>query len=309
MLGNRSHPLLKLYVERYTSGLTGRLYLVATPIGNLEDITLRALRVLREEVNVIACEDTRQTQKLLEHYQIQKPLISYHEHNEASRSAEILRRLKEGESAAIVSDAGTPLLSDPGFRVVHAAVEYGIEVVPIPGPSAAISAVIASGLPPNDFRFIGFLPARSAARQRALEKLSNDPATLVLYESPHRILETLADIGSILGDRPVVLARELTKVHEEFLRGSLSAVREQLVSRNAIKGEITLVIGPAEADVITGDPAAEVARLKAQGVDRMQAIKQVAKQMGLPKREVYRLATAAGSNPPDRRRDTGRSVR
>ena len=285
--------------------MTGTLYVIATPIGNLEDITLRALRVLREEVNVIACEDTRQTQKLLEHYRIQKPMISYHEHNEAARAAEIIRRLEEGESVGLVSDAGTPLLSDPGFRVVHAAVDHGIPVVPLPGPSAAMSALVASGFPTNEFRFIGFLPGRSAARQRALEGLREDKSTLVLYESPHRILETLADISSILGERPLVLARELTKVHEEFLRGTASEIRDQLASRS-IKGEITLVIGHGEALALTGDAAAEVARLKAEGMDQMQAIKQVAKQMGLPKREVYRLATAPGSNPPDRHRDSGR---
>ncbi len=289
--------------------MSGTLYLVATPIGNLEDITLRALRVLREAVTVIACEDTRQTQKLLEHYQIHKPLISYHEHNETSRSAEILKRLEEGESVALVSDAGTPLISDPGYRIVHAAAGAGIRIVPLPGASAVMPALVASGLPANEFRFAGFLPPRSTARQQALQDLREEGTTLVLYESPHRILDTLADMASILGSRPVVLARELTKIHEEFLRGTAGEIREMLASRPAIKGEITLVIGPAEAAAVTGDPVAEVARLKAEGMDQMAAIKQVARQMKLPKREVYRLAAAPGSNQPDKRRDSDRSGR
>lgn len=282
---------------------------MATPIGNLEDITLRALRVLREEVNIIACEDTRQTQKLLQEYQIQKPLISYHEHNEASRSTEILNRLEQGESVAVVSDAGTPLISDPGFRVVHLAAARGIRVVPIPGPSAAMSALVASGLAVNEFRFLGFLPARGAARRRVLEELKNDDATLLFYESPHRILEALADMASIFGDRPIVLARELTKIHEEFLRGTAIDIHHQLALRGTVKGEITLVIGRPEQEKNTGDPVAEVARLKAEGVDQMQAIKQVAKQMGLPKREVYRLAATPDSNPPGRRHDSDRTGR
>ena len=289
--------------------MSGTLYLVATPIGNLEDNTIRALRVLREEVNVIACEDTRQTQKLLQEYQIHKPLVSYHEHNEASRSAEILTRLEEGESVALVSDAGTPLISDPGFRIVHLAVERGIPIVPIPGPSAAMSALVASGLATNEFRFLGFLPARSAARRRALEGLKDDDSTLIVYESPHRIVETLAEMAEILYDRPVVLAREITKIHEEFLRGTAAEIHDQLAARATVKGEITLVIGPAGEAKATGDAAAEVERLKANGLDQMQAIKQVAKQMGLPKREVYRLAVAQDSNPPDKHRDSDRSGR
>jgi 16S rRNA (cytidine1402-2'-O)-methyltransferase len=289
--------------------LTGTLYLVATPIGNLEDITLRALRVLREEASVIACEDTRQTQKLLDHYEIHKPLISYHEHNEARRSLEIVKRLKYGECVALVSDAGTPLISDPGYRIVHAAAHAGVSIVPVPGASAVMPALVASGLPANQFRFIGFLPPRSSGRQQAIQKLVQEQVTVVLYESPHRILDALADLASILGNRPIVLARELTKVHEEFLRGTAGEIRELLASRPAIKGEITLVIGPAEAAPVEGNPAAEVARLKAEGMDRMEAIKQVAKQMKLPKREVYRLAAAPDSNQQDRHRDSDRSRR
>ncbi|MBV8569635.1 MAG: 16S rRNA (cytidine(1402)-2'-O)-methyltransferase [Acidobacteriaceae bacterium] len=288
--------------------MSGILYLVATPIGNLEDITIRALRVLRE-ADVIACEDTRQTQRLLQHYEIHKPLISYHEHNEMSRSEEILVRLGQGESVALVSDAGTPLISDPGFRVVSMAAEKGVRVVPIPGASAAMSALVASGLPAHEFRFIGFLPARSAARQRALQELAAESMTLVVYESPHRILETLTDIDTIMGARPLVLAREISKMHEEFLRGTAGEIRAELEGRPAVKGELTLVIGRGEQAAFSGDAAAEVERLKAAGMEAMEAIKQVAKRMGLPKREVYRLAAAADSNPQDKRRGSDRMRR
>jgi 16S rRNA (cytidine1402-2'-O)-methyltransferase len=284
--------------------LAGKLYLVATPIGNLEDITLRALRVLREEVAVIACEDTRQTQKLLHHFDIRKPLIAYHEHNEASRSAEIVQMLQREESVALVSDAGTPLVSDPGYRVVTAAVEAGVTVIPIPGASAVLAALAASGLPTNEFRFAGFLPPKQLARKKALEELSAETATLVVYESPHRILDTLADIQEVMGSRPVVLARELTKLHEEFLRGPAGEIREQLQARSSVKGEITLVIGRAEEQSgIAGDPLEAIAALQNAGVERMEAIKSVAKRLGLPKREVYRLAMEQGSSSPDKRRD------
>jgi 16S rRNA (cytidine1402-2'-O)-methyltransferase len=284
--------------------LAGKLYLVATPIGNLEDITLRALRVLREEVDLIACEDTRQTQKLLHHFEIRKPLIAYHEHNETSRSMEIVERLQRDESVALVTDAGTPLVSDPGYRVVAAAVEAGITVIPIPGASAVLAALAASGLPTNEFRFAGFLPPKQLARRKALEDLSAETGTLVLYESPHRILDTLADIQAVMGVRPVVLARELTKLHEEFLRGSAGEIREQLEARGSVKGEITLVIGRAEEHAeMPGDPVTAIAELQKAGVERMEAIKSVAKRLGLPKREVYRLALEQGSSSPDKRHD------
>jgi 16S rRNA (cytidine1402-2'-O)-methyltransferase len=285
--------------------LSGTLYVVATPIGNLEDITLRALRILRDEAVTIACEDTRQTQKLLEHYRIKKPLISYHEHNEASRTAEILDRLDRGESVALVSDAGTPLVSDPGYRVVKAATARGFGVVPLPGPSAVLAALAASGLPTYEFRFIGFLPSKAGARRKVLVGMLTAPGTIVAYESPHRILDTLAEMAEILGDGPVVLAREITKIHEEFLRGSAESIREQLAQRASIKGEITLVIGrPENTTGPISDPLAEVLRLEAeQGLDRMEAVKAVAKQLGLPKREVYRLAAERGNNPKRKNRD------
>ena len=280
------------------------LYLIATPIGNLEDITVRALRILREEVALIACEDTRQSRKLLDHYEIRKPLISYHEHNEAIRAEEILVALDGGDSVALISDAGTPLISDPGYRVVAAAIANGIAVVPIPGASAVLAALTASGLPTNEFRFAGFFPSKSAARRHALEKIAGDSVTTVAYESPHRILHTLSDMAEILGNRPIVLTRELTKLHEEFLRGSAQTIREQLAARESVKGEITLVIGPAEGVVNITDPLEELARLQRDGLDRMTAIKTVAKRLGLPKREVYRLAAGAGpdNSPPGKHR-------
>jgi 16S rRNA (cytidine1402-2'-O)-methyltransferase len=271
--------------------LAATLYLVSTPIGNLEDITLRALRILREEVSQIACEDTRQTQKLLDHYEIRKPLISYHDHNEASRTAGLVNRLQMGESIALLSDAGTPLVSDPGYRLVQAAIAHGIPVVPLPGASAALSALIASGLPCDEFRFIGFLPPKQHARRKVFEALRSESATTIAYESPHRVLDSLADMAEVLGERPVVVARELTKLYEELLRGTAASVRAELESRPAVKGEITLVIGggrnEAPADL---DPVQEVSRLQTEeGLDRMEAIKTVAKLLGLPKREVYRL--------------------
>ncbi|MFL6546176.1 MAG: 16S rRNA (cytidine(1402)-2'-O)-methyltransferase [Candidatus Udaeobacter sp.] len=285
--------------------MSGTLYLVATPIGNLEDITLRALRILRDEAATIACEDTRQTQKLLDHYQIKKPLISYHEHNETSRTAEILERLERGESIALVSDAGTPLVSDPGYRAVKAAIEQGFDIVPLPGPSAALAALAASGLPTNEFRFIGFLPSKTGARRKALLEMLHAPGTVVAYESPHRILDTLGEMAEILGEGPMVLAREITKVHEEFLRGSAASIREQLEKRASVKGEITLVIGrPEKIANSISDPLAEVFRLEAeQGLDRMEAVKAVAKQLGVPKREVYRLAAERGNNPKRKNRN------
>jgi 16S rRNA (cytidine1402-2'-O)-methyltransferase len=271
----------------------------------LEDITVRALRILREEVVTIACEDTRHTQKLLEQYDIRKPLISYHEHNEASRTKEILESLEGGQSVALVSDAGTPLVSDPGYRVVKAAIARDFHVVPVPGPSAVLAALAASGLPTDEFRFIGFLPSKAGARRRVLKEMVDELATVVAYESPHRILDTLAEMTELFGSRPVVLAREVTKIHEEFLRGSAAAVREQLEKRASVKGEITLLIGrPEENANPISDPLAEVLRLEAeQGLDRMQAIKAVAKQLGLPKREVYRLAAGRDNNPPGKHRD------
>jgi 16S rRNA (cytidine1402-2'-O)-methyltransferase len=268
------------------------LYIVATPIGNLEDITMRALRVLRE-ADRIACEDTRQTRKLLDHYGIAKPVTSYHDHNEAEKTAELIERLERGESIALVSDAGTPLISDPGYRLVAAAVAAGITVVPIPGPSAVMGALAAAGLATDSFRFCGFLPVKTSQRQKIFEELRHEACTLVFYEAPHRILETLEDITAVLRDRPVVIARELTKLHEEFLRGSAAEVRATLSARPSVKGEITLLIGKAEHAEVDDTPVDEAIRaLVAAGVPRMDAIKQVAKARGLSKREVYKITLA-----------------
>ena len=226
------------------------LYLVGTPIGNLEDITLRALRVLRG-VDLIACEDTRQTVKLLNHYQIRRPTVSYHEHNEMTRSAELIVRLEAGASVALVSDAGTPGISDPGFRLVSLAVRHRVPVVPIPGASAFLAALVASGLPTDSFRFSSFLPNKDKARRGALESIRSSPRTQIFYEAPHRLLETLDDVVAVLGPaRHVVVAREVTKLQEEFLRGPAAEVLDQLRQRGELRGEITLLIGKAEESTV-----------------------------------------------------------
>jgi len=263
------------------------LYVVATPIGNLEDITYRAVRILGE-VDLIACEDTRQTRKLLDHFGIQRPTISYYEHNEVERTEELISRLLSGTKIALVSDAGTPLISDPGYRLVHAVVEAGIRVETIPGPSATLAALAGSGLPTDSFHFGGFLPPKAGQRERVLESLEEEQATLIFYEAPHRILETLEAVERILGNRPVVVARELTKIHEEFLRGTAAQVRATLASRDSVKGEIVLLIGKAVDPPTDNTPLdAAVAAMVRDGVPRMDAIKRVAKRRGLSKREVY----------------------
>ena len=275
--------------------MPGILYLVATPIGNLEDITLRARRVLRE-ADLIACEDTRQTRKLLSHFEIAKPVLSYHEHNETARAAELVERLENGANVALVSDAGTPLVSDPGYRLVTAAIAAGIQVVPVPGPSALLAALAGSGLPTDAFRFCGFLPVKPAARRKLLQSLEPETCTLVFFESPHRIIEALQDIEEILGARPVVLARELTKIHEEFLRGTAGEIRQQIASRPSVKGEITLMIGrAADADASSEGAEEEVQQLERRGLSRMEAVKQVARARGIPKRELYRRIIAQQS--------------
>jgi 16S rRNA (cytidine1402-2'-O)-methyltransferase len=266
------------------------LYIVSTPIGNLEDITMRALRVLRE-ADLIACEDTRQTRKLLDHYGIAKPAISYHDHNEAARTAELIERLERGENIALVSDAGTPLISDPGYRLVAAAIAAGITVVPIPGPSAVTGALAAAGLGTDSFRFCGFLAPKSSQRRKTFEVLKHESCTLVFYEAPHRILETLEDIAAVMPGRAVVIARELTKLHEEFLRGTAAELHATLSARPSVKGEITLLIGKAEnIESADNTPIEEaILALEASGISRMDAIKQVAKARGLSKREVYKM--------------------
>jgi 16S rRNA (cytidine1402-2'-O)-methyltransferase len=271
----------------------GTLYLVGTPIGNLEDISLRALRILKE-VDLIACEDTRQTQKLLNHYGIEKRTTSYHEHNELTRAAELIMHLEQGQSIALVTDAGTPGISDPGYRLVALAIRHHIPVVPIPGPSAFLSALVASGLATDSFHFGGFLPAKSGQRRAVFESIQNSSRTQIFYEAPHRIVGTLEDLVDVLGpQRHVVIAREVTKIHEEFLRGKAAEALADIKAREEIRGEITLLIGKAEAQ---GQPAVEQknARTRVREVmqkeklDQRDAMKRVAKEMGLSKSEVYR---------------------
>lgn len=269
------------------------LYLVATPIGNLEDITLRALRVLKQ-VDLIACEDTRQTQKLLNHYGIEKPTVSYHEHNEMTRAAELVVGAEEDRAIALVSDAGMPGISDPGFRLITLAIRHHIPVVPIPGPAAFVAALVASGLPTDSFRFSGFLPAKSGQRRKVLEEIRSSPRTQVFYEAPHRLRETLQDVADVLGpDRHVVVAREVTKLHEEFLRGRAEEVLEKLSGRD-VKGEITLLIGKAEAEAPAVRPPKIAPRVRLEQIireshlDEKAALKALAKELGISKSEAYR---------------------
>jgi 16S rRNA (cytidine1402-2'-O)-methyltransferase len=269
------------------------LYLVATPIGNLEDITLRALRVLKE-VDRIACEDTRQTQKLLNHFAISTPTVSYHEHNEQSRSAELIAQLKEGGSIAVVTDAGTPAFSDPGLELVRAAVAAGVNVFPIPGANAALSALVASGLDTQNVYFAGFPEPKAGARRTELEALAarTQGWTLVFYEAPHRILETLLDVEFVWGESArVVVARELTKMHEEFLRGTVKEVREQLAERDRVRGEMVLLVDNASVSAMekpTGSVRDRVSALMAEGLDEKEALKQIARERGVSKSDVYR---------------------
>src|SRR5436190_20575064 len=278
--------------ESANSPSTGCLYLVATPIGNLEDITLRALRILKE-VDQIACEDTRHTQKLLNHYNIQKPLVSYHEHNELTRAPELVVAMENGEQIALVSDAGVPLVSDPGYRLVTLSLRHRLPVIPIPGPSALLAALSASGLPNEEFLFAGFLPARSGERRRALERLRIEDRTIIFYEAPHRIEETLIDAHEILGDRPACIAREVTKLHEEFRRGSLAELAASLSERPA-RGEITLLIGaaPPEEYAAQRDTSQSLAErvdelIRQAKLDRKEALKLAARERGITKRSAY----------------------
>jgi len=275
-----------------SSGRQACLYLVATPIGNLEDITLRALRILKE-VDQIGCEDTRHTQKLLSHYNIRRPLVSYHEHNELTRAPELVVAMEQGAQIALVSDAGMPLVSDPGYRLVTLCLRHHIPVVPIPGPSALLAALSASGLPNEEFLFAGFLPARSGERRRALERLRIEDRTIIFYEAPHRIEETLIDAHEILGDRPACIAREVTKLHEEFRRGSLAELAASLAEKPA-RGEITLLIGPVPAEEKSAlrDTSQSLADrveelIRQAKLDRKEALKLAAKERGLSKRAAY----------------------
>jgi 16S rRNA (cytidine1402-2'-O)-methyltransferase len=270
------------------------LYLVATPIGNLEDITLRALRVLKE-ADLIACEDTRRTQKLLNHYGIATRSVSYHEHNEMTRAPEFVLELERGARIALVTDAGMPGISDPGFRLISLAIRHHVPVVPIPGASAFLAALVASGLPADSFRFSGFLPAKRGQRRQMLESVKASPRTQVFYEAPHRVKEAVEDIVEVLGNaRHVVIAREVTKIHEEFLRGRASEVLETLKARGEIKGEITLLIGKAEETEQKPLPSRVTVRYRLEQImaeeklDEKAALKKVAKERGISKSEAYR---------------------
>ena len=271
----------------------GTLYVVATPIGNLQDITLRALAVLKE-VDSIACEDTRQTRKLLDHHGITTRMLSYHEHNEQERAVKLVEELKQGRRVAVVTDAGMPGISDPGYRVITLAVEQGVPVVPIPGASAFLSALVASGLPTDAFRFGGFLPSRRGERRSVLAGLLGATETQVFYEAPHRLLETLEDVVETVGAyRYVVVAREVTKLHEEFLRGPVEKILAELASRGEVRGEITLLIAKADA---ASEPVVRKKGIqqrleevmREELLDEKAALKKVAKEFGLSKSEAYR---------------------
>jgi 16S rRNA (cytidine1402-2'-O)-methyltransferase len=277
------------------------LYLVATPIGNLGDITLRALEVLKR-VDRIACEDTRQTQKLLNHFQIVTPTVSCHLHNEHTRATELIQSMKAGKAIALVSDAGMPGISDPGSWLAAEAIAAGVPVIPIPGANAALSALVASGLPTDEFLFLGFLPEKAGARRTRLEALAAEaaqlasPRTLIFFEAPHRILNTLADLEAVWGPNlPLVVARELTKIHEEFLRGTVADARRELVRRDRMRGEITLLVQPqppsgqAPASAAPESIADRVARIRAEsGIDEKEALKRLARELGQSKSELYR---------------------
>jgi len=279
--------------------MTGTLYLVATPIGNLEDITQRALRVLGE-VDVVACEDTRRTRVLLNHFGIKTKTISYHEHNERERVEQICKLLLSGKNVALVSDAGTPLINDPGFRLTSAAIELDLPVVPIPGPTALVSALVVSGLPSEQFFFAGFLPARANARRAKLDDLISVAATLVFYEAPHRIAATLEDALEVLGNRPAAVARELTKIHEEIARGSLRELSQRFgAGASPARGEMVLVISGAPVSEETSDtePASRrlserVSELEGEGLEAKAALKKAARELGMKRAEAYRLIVA-----------------
>lgn len=280
--------------------MPGKLFIVATPIGNLEDITERALRVLGT-VDMIACEDTRHTRVLLNHFGIKTKTISYHEHNERERAEELCRLLESGKNVALVSDAGTPLISDPGFRIVNAAIERGIEVVPIPGATAFVAALAASGLPSDQFFFAGYLPARANARRAMLEKLHAISATLIFYEAPHRIDATLKDAHNILGNRQAVVARELTKLHEEIVRGRLNELAQRFADKTRARGEMVLLISGvnetearpiSNAEEPTARLTARVSELEREGLDSKVALKKAARELGLKRAEAYRLMVA-----------------
>ena len=275
--------------------MPGTLYVVATPIGNLGDITHRAIQVL-QDVDLIACEDTRHTRKLLQHFGINTKTISYHEHNEESRSKELIAQLTDGRSVALVSDAGTPTISDPGFRLVNAALEIDIQVVPVPGPSAVITALAASGLPTDEFFFAGFLPGKPTARQARLRKLSQIPGTVIFYEAPHRLAASLKDAREVLGEREAVVARELTKLHEEIKRGRLTELATHYANNENPRGEFVVLIDRNVLDnesVLTSRSIDSlVTEFEEKGLDHRAALKKAARELGISRAEAYRQLLA-----------------
>ena len=268
----------------------GKLYLLATPIGNLEDITLRAIRILKE-VDIVAAEDTRHTLKLLNHLQITKPLISYYRHNEEIKSKVLIKKLNEGQNIALVSDAGTPAICDPGHEIVKECIKENVEIIPIPGACAMINALIASGIDTNEFMFLGFLPLNKKMRKEKLKEIQITTKTIIIYEAPHKLMSTLNDLDEILKERKVVLARELTKIHEEFIRGNIKQIIKQAEN---LKGEIVLII---EGSKVKEDEKEDFKKLsleehykmyEEQGLEKKEIIKRVAKDRGVTKNEVYK---------------------
>lgn len=278
----------------------GRLYIVATPLGHLEDITLRALRVLRE-ADLIAAEDTRHSRKLLERHGIEKRLISYHDHVEEKKAGELVRWILEGKSIALISDAGTPCIADPGFRLVRAAVEAGVQIEPVPGASSVIGALSVSGLPTDRFVFEGFVPPKEGARRKFFHGLANEPRTIVVFETARRLGKTLPVMLAELGDRQVVVAREMTKMHEEFLRGSIREVIAAIDARTAdsqrLPGEVTLVVAGAPKRQVTWTDTeidAALARLREEGMSLKDASRRLADATGVSKKEIYSRGLKGG---------------
>jgi 16S rRNA (cytidine1402-2'-O)-methyltransferase len=271
--------------------MPGKLFIVATPIGNLEDISYRAVRTLKE-ADLIACEDTRHTAKLLTHYGIDSPKTSYHEFNEESRTTQLMQMLREDKNIALVSDSGTPLISDPGYRLVSSCRLEGIQVIPIPGPSAVTAALVGAGIPSDSFFFVGFLPSRSSARKRRLEQLTEIPATLIFFEAPHRLLSSLDDMASILGPREACIARELTKIHEEFLSGKLPELLDIFRKRPHIQGEFVLIVERGEIQSKQENFPATLKQhleeeMKRTGLPRNEALKSIARQRGISRKQAY----------------------
>ena len=270
--------------------MSGKLYLVATPIGNLEDITIRASKTL-QEVDLIAAEDTRHTLKLLNHLCITKPLISYHRHNEEIKTEYLIEKLEQGENIALVSDAGTPVISDPGGEIVKQAIKREIEIIPIPGPCAAISALIASGIDAKEFCFIGFLPTNKKLRENKFKQLKQETKTIIFYEAPHKLLATLRDLKEYVGNRNIVLAKEITKIHEQYIRGTVDDI---LIKVKEPKGEYVVVIEGKEEDLEQEEKVLNMLTIEEhykvyeeQGYDKKEIIKKIAKDRGVNKNEIY----------------------